>query len=135
MFAGYQPILGNTFCLISLTPAHELEMRLAVPVDEQDMVPQTGIKEVRTFTEETMTYISTTLDSVCKPLGEILRAAGLNEGAVVGIEGGRSPIIPAYTQVGMTGPETRNLLHLLLLGGEYRDATSLLDELAAIKTE
>src|SRR3954468_4530118 len=76
MFAGYQPILGNTFCLISLTPAHELEMRLAVPVDGQDMVPQTGIKEVRTFTEETMTYISTTLDSVCKPLGEILRAAG-----------------------------------------------------------
>jgi Xaa-Pro aminopeptidase len=135
MFTGYQPILGNTFCLISLNTAHELEMRLAVPVDEQDMVPQTGIAEVKTFAEETMTYIGTTLDAVRKPLGELLRAAGLNEGAVVGIEGGRSPIIPAYTQVGVTGPETRNLLHLLLLGGEYRDATSLLDELAAIKTE
>ncbi|GHO97303.1 hypothetical protein KSF_073510 [Reticulibacter mediterranei] len=135
MFTGYQPILGNTFCLISLNTAHELEMRLAVPVDEQDMVPQVGIKEVNTFAEETMTYIGTTLDAVRKPLGELLRAAGLNEGAVVGIEGGRSPIIPTYTQVGVTGPETRDLLHLLLLGGEYRDATSLLDELAAIKTE
>lgn len=135
MFTGYQPILGNTFCLISLNHAHELEMRLAVPVDEQDMVPQTEIKEVKTFAEETMTYIGTTLDAVRKPLGELLRAAGLNEGAVIGIEGGRSPIIPAYTQVGVTGPETRDLLHLLLLGGEFRDATSLLDELAALKTE
>ncbi len=135
MFTGYQPILGNTFCLISRNRAHEIEMRLAVPVDEQDMVPQTGIAEVKTFAEETMTYIGTTLDAVRKPLGELLRAAELNEGAVIGIEGGRSPIMPAYTQVGVTGPETRDLLHLLLLGGEYRDATSMLDELAAIKTE
>lgn len=135
LFTGYQPVLGNSFCLISLNPAHELELRLAVPVDERDLVPPGIALEVETFAEETMTYIGDTLDAVREPLGKLLHAAKLGEGAVVGIEGGRTPIIPAYTQVGIPGSETRDLLHLLLLGGEFRDATSLLDELSAIKTE
>lgn len=54
---------------------------------------------------------------------------------VIGIEGGHSPIIPAYTQVGVTGLETQRVLHLLVPDCELRDATALLDEIAAIKTE
>ncbi|MFL5629493.1 MAG: M24 family metallopeptidase, partial [Ktedonobacteraceae bacterium] len=135
MLTGYQPILGNSFCLVSLNPAQEIEIRLAVPVDEQDLVPQGAAVEVKTFAEETMDYIGDTLDAVREPLGGLLRAAGLGEGAVVGIEGGRTPIMPAYTQVGVIGPETRELLHLLLLGGELRDATTILEELSAVKTE
>lgn len=135
MLTGYQPILGNSFCLISLNAANEIEIRLAVPVDEQDLVPQGVAIEVKTFAEETMDYIGNTVDAVRQPLAEMLRSAGINAGSLVGIEGGRAPIIPAYTQVGVPGPETRHLLHMLLLGGELRDATSLLDELSAVKTE
>ncbi|HET8842417.1 MAG TPA: hypothetical protein VFN35_13180, partial [Ktedonobacteraceae bacterium] len=57
-----------------------------------------------------------TLDAVRAVLGTIFRSARLDEDAIVGIEGGRTPIIPAYTQVGVTGPETHELLHLLILG-------------------
>ncbi|MGI9057600.1 MAG: M24 family metallopeptidase [Ktedonobacteraceae bacterium] len=135
MLTGYQPILGNSFCLVSLNPAQELEIRFAIPAGEKDLVPAGTAVEVKTFAEETMGYISTTLDAARESIGELLRSAGLNAGAIVGIEGGRTPIMPAYTQVDVTGPETHDLLHLLLLGGEFRDATSLLDELSAVKTE
>ncbi len=135
MLTGYQPILGNSFCIVSLDKSQEVEVRLAVPVDEQDLVPAGAAIAVETFAEETMDAIGTTIDAVRQPLGKLLHEAGLGEGAVVGIEGGRTPISPAYTQVGVTGPETHELLHLLLPGGELHDTTSLLDELAAIKTE
>ncbi len=135
MLTGYQPILGNSFCLVSLNPAQELEIRLAIPADEQDLVAPGVAVEVQTFAEETMDYIGTTLDAARGALGGLLRSAKLGAGAIVGIEGGRTPMVPAYTQVGMTGPETRELLHLLLLGGEFRDATLLIEELSAIKTE
>ncbi len=123
MLTGYQPILGNSFCLISRNKANQLETRLAVPADEKDRVPQGVAVEVKVFAEETMKYIGNTLDAVREPLSELLRSAGLNEGAVVGYEGALAPIIPAYTQVSVPGPETRHLLH------------QLLDELAAIKTD
>ena len=135
LFTSYQPILGSSFCLVSLNAAKEIEIRLAVPVDEQDLIPSGVAVEVKTFAEETMEYISDTLDAARDVLSELLRSAGLGSGAIVGIEGGRTLIVPAYTQVGVPGPETHELLHLLLLGGEFRDATSLLEELSAIKTE
>ena len=135
LLTGYQPILGDSFCLVSLNAAKELEVRLAVPADEKDLVPAGAAMEVKTFAEETMDYIGNALDAARQPLSELLHAANLGAGAVVGIEGGRTPIAPAYTQVGVTGPETRDLLHLLLLGGEFRDASSLLAELSALKTE
>lgn len=135
LFTGYQPILGSSFCLVSLNAARELEIRLAVPAAEQDLIPSGVAVEVKTFTEETMDSISDTLDAAREPLSELLRAAGLGGGAIVGIEGGRTLIMLAYTQVGVTGPETHERLHLLLLGGELRDATSLLEELSAVKTE
>src|SRR5690242_4219443 len=103
MLTGYQPILGNSFCIISLNPKQEPEVRLVIPVDEQDLVPPGTAVEVRTFSEETMDYIGTTLDAAREPLGEILGSAGLSANAIVGIEGGRAPIIPAYTQVGIPG--------------------------------
>jgi Xaa-Pro aminopeptidase len=134
LFTGYQPVLGNSFCLVSLNTAKELELRLAVPEDEKDLVPSGVAVEVKTFAEETMEYIGNTLDAVREPLSALLRSANLNEGAIIGIEGGRAPIIPAYTQIGLPGPEIRHLLHILLLGGEIRDATALLDELSSIKT-
>lgn len=135
MLTGYQPILGNSFCVLSLNAKQELEIRLVVPVDEQDLVPPGTAVEVKTFAEETMDYIGTTLDAIREPLGEVLRSAGLSANAVIGVEGGRAPIIPAYTQVGIPGPETRRLLHMLLLGGEIRDASSTLEELSSIKTK
>ncbi len=135
LFTGYQPILGSSFCLVSLNTAKEIEIRLAVPVDEKDLVPPGVAIEVKTFAEETMDYISNTLDAAREVLGELLRSAGLGAGAIVGIEGGRTLIVPAYTQVGVPGPETHELLHLLLLGGDLRDATALLEELSAVKTE
>jgi Xaa-Pro aminopeptidase len=135
MFTGYQPILGNSFCLISLNAKQEPEVRLAVPVDERDLVPPDAAIEVQTFAEETLDYIGTTFDAIREPLGKLLNAAGLSANSIIGIEGGRAPIVAAYTQVGVPGPETRRLLHMLLLGGEIRDASTMLEELAAIKTD
>lgn len=134
MFTGYQPILGNSFCLVSLDQAGKVAVCLAVPVDEQDLVPAGAAVEVKTFAEETMDYIDNTLDAVREPLGELLRSAGLNEGVIVGYEETFAPIIPTYTQVGVPGVGMRELLHTLLLGSYLRNASPLLDELAAIKT-
>ncbi len=36
MLTGYQPILGNTFCLVTVNADRDVELRLALPVDEQD---------------------------------------------------------------------------------------------------
>jgi Xaa-Pro aminopeptidase len=135
MLTGYQPILGNSFCLVSLNTAQQVEIRLAVPKDEEDLVPQGAAVEVKAFAEETMEWIGNTIQAVHEPLAELLRSAKLNENAVIGYEGGYSPIATAYTQVGVPGPATLDLLHQLFLGGYLRDATPMLDELAAIKTE
>ncbi|HLX58273.1 MAG TPA: Xaa-Pro peptidase family protein [Ktedonobacteraceae bacterium] len=135
MLTGYQPILGNSFCVVSLNNVREVEIRLVVPKDEEDLVPQGAAVEVKTFSEETMEHIGNTIQAVREPLAELLRSAKLNENAVIGYEGGHSPIATAYTQVGVPGPTTLDLLHQLFLGGYLRDATSMLDELAAIKTE
>lgn len=135
MLTGYQPILGNSFCLVTLNKSGEVEIRLAVPKDEEDLVPQGAAVEVVTFVEETMDFIGNTIQAVREPLAELIRSANLNENAVVGYEGGYSPVASAYTQVGIPGPATLDLLHQLFLGGYLRDASSLLDKLAAIKTE
>ncbi len=40
MLTGYQPILGNTFCLVTVDAAtKEVQIRLALPADEKDFVP------------------------------------------------------------------------------------------------
>lgn len=135
MLTGYQPILGNSFCIVTLNHAGRVEIRLAVPKDEEDLVPKSAAVEVKTFAEETMDFIGNTLEAVREPLAELLRSAHVNENAVIGYEGLYSPIATAYTQVGAPGPATLDLLHTLFLGGYLRDATVLLDELAAIKTE
>ncbi|HYX50804.1 MAG TPA: poly-gamma-glutamate hydrolase family protein, partial [Ktedonobacteraceae bacterium] len=135
MLTGYQPILGNSFCIVTLNPAKEVEIRLAVPKDEEELVPPGVAVEIKTFSEETMDYIGNTIQAVREPLAELLRSASINENAVVGIEGVYSPIATSYTQVGAPGPATLELLHRLFLGGELHDATSMFDELAAIKTD
>ncbi len=135
MLTGYQPILGNSFCLVTVNEAREVEIRLAIPEDEEDRVPPGVAVEVKTFAEETMSYIGNTIQAVGEPLAELLRSAKLNENAVVGYEGLYSPIATGYTQVGAPGPATLELLHKLFLGGYLRDASAMLDELAAIKTE
>ncbi|HEX4203784.1 MAG TPA: hypothetical protein VHZ51_06235 [Ktedonobacteraceae bacterium] len=135
MLTGYQPILGNSFCLVSLNAANEGEICLAVPKGEEDRVTQGAAVEVKTFAEETMDYIGTAIEAVREPLAELVRSAHLPENAVIGYEGGHAPIATAYTQVGVPGPATLDLLHQLFLGGDLRDASSLLDELAAIKTD
>ena len=135
MLTGYQPILGNSFCIVSLNTGKDVEFRLLVPEDEKDMVPPGVAVEVKTFTEETMEYIGNTIQAVREPLAELLRSAGINENAVIGYEGVYSPIATAYTQVGAPGPATLEMFHQLFLGGYLRDVTPMLDELAAIKTE
>ncbi len=135
MLTGYQPILGNSFCIVTLNTAGEVEIRLAIPKDEEDLVPEDTAVEVITFSEETMDYIGNTIQAVREPLAQLLRSAKLHENVVIGYEGGYSPIATAYTQVGIPGPATLDLLHGLFLGGYLRDASSILDELAAIKTE
>ncbi|HEU0002619.1 MAG TPA: M24 family metallopeptidase [Ktedonobacteraceae bacterium] len=134
MLTGYQPILGNSFCIVTLNHAGQVEIRLAVPKDEEDLVPSGVAVEVKAFSEETMDYIGNTIQSVHGPLAELLRSANLNENAVIGYEGGFSPIATSYTQVGIPGPATLDLLHQLFLGGYLRDVTPMLDELASIKT-
>jgi len=135
MFTGYQPLLGETFCIVSLNPVNEVEIRLAIPEQERDFVPQRVAVEVKTFTVETMHYIGNSADAARKPLGELLQAAGIRENAVIGIEGGRSPIIPAYTQVGVPGFETYRLIRMLIPGVELHDASSVFTELASLKTD
>ncbi|MEO8957277.1 MAG: M24 family metallopeptidase [Ktedonobacteraceae bacterium] len=147
MLTGYSPILGNSFCVVSLASDHmgvpisgtrsarDVEIRLAVPKDEEDLVPPGTAVEVRTFSEETMDYISNTIQAVRTPLAELLRSLGLKSEAVIGYEGSYSPIATGYTQVGTPGPATLDLLHSLFLGDYLRDATAMLDELASIKTE
>jgi len=135
MFTGYQPILGNSFCLVSLNAAGDVEFRLAVPKDEEDLVPPGTAVEVKTFSVETMDYIGSTSESVRVPLGELLRSLELHGEAVIGYEGADEPIATSYTQVGVPGPETLDLFHALLPGSYLRNATELLNELAAIKTD
>ncbi len=135
MLTGYQPILGNSFCIVSLNAKKEVEFRLAVPEDEKGRVPQGIAVEIRTYTEETMDYISDTASAVRVPLGELLRSLHLHSEAVIGYESPHEPIATAYTQVGIPGPATLNLLHSLFLGDYLRDAMPLLNELAAIKSD
>jgi Xaa-Pro aminopeptidase len=137
MLTGYQPILGNSFCLV--TPgrgAGEPETRLVVPSDEANLVPEGAAVTVKTFAEETMERISTTLPSVREPLAALLRDAGLSQGSVVvGYEGDRSPIAGYYTQIGVPGPNTLDLLRALLPSATFRDATDALEGLASVKSD
>lgn len=135
MLTGYLPILGNSFCLVTLNTANEIEFRLAVPEDEKDLVPPGTAIEVKTFAEETMSYIGNTIEAVREPLAELFRSADLRPNTVLGYEGVYSPVAPAYTQVGVPGPATHGLLHNLLFGGYLRDATLMFDELASIKSD
>ncbi len=136
MLTGYQPILGNSFCLLTISQAleNEVEIRLAVPEDEANLIPPGTATQVITFAEETMNYVGNTIQAVHEPLGELLRSARLSENAVVGYEGVYSPIASGYTQVGVPGPATLNMYRQLFLGGYMQDAASLLDELESIKT-
>ncbi|MBF6590799.1 MAG: aminopeptidase P family protein [Ktedonobacterales bacterium] len=132
---GYQPMLGNAFCLVTLDGGGTPAVRLAIPEDDADLVPAGTAVAVKTFAEETMRWIGTTLEAVRAPLGALLAAAGVGAGAHVGYEGGHAPVATAYTQVGVPGPATLDLLRDLLPGARFTDATALLDELAATKTE
>src|SRR5207253_4612217 len=87
MLTGYLPILGNSFCVVTLNSAHQIEIRLAVPEDEKDLVPPGTAIEVKTFAEETMSYIGNTIEAVREPLGELFRSADLRADIVVGYEG------------------------------------------------
>ena len=135
MLTGYQPILGNSFCLVSRNRSDEIELRLAVPIDELDLIPDDTVVEIETFAEETLDYISNATEAVRVPLGRLLNSANVTDRAVVGYEGAHAPIAAGYTQVGVPGPATFDLFRSLLLGDYLRDATPILDELAAIKTE
>src|SRR5437763_15604940 len=134
MLTGYQPILGNSFCIVTLNSTKEVEIRLAVPRDEEELVPPGVAVEMKTFSEETMDYIGNTIQAVREPLAELLRSASINENAVIGIEGVYSPIATSYTQVGIPGPATLDSLPQLFLGGELCNVNPWLESPAGIKT-
>ena len=135
MLTGYQPILGNTFCIVSRNRAQEVEIRLAVPQDEADLVPIGTAVEVQTFVEETLESIGTTLEAVREPIARLVHSAKLPADAVVGYEGADLPIAPSYTQVGIPGTTSLDLLLQVFPSGDLRNATPWLAELAAIKTD
>ena len=47
MLTGYQPLLGDSFCIVSLNATNDVEVRLAVLSDEQDLVPSGIAVEVK----------------------------------------------------------------------------------------
>lgn len=134
MLTGYAPILGNTFCVVSPGKDVKPEVRLAAPQQEADLLPQDAAVEIKHFTEETLQHISSTIEAARQPVADLLRSAGLSAGAAIGYEGGAAPIAPVYTQVGIPGPQTLDLLREALPGTQLRDATALLDTLSTIKT-
>lgn len=135
MLSGYQPTLGNSFCLLSLSRAGEAELRLATLEAEAERAEVAAPLQMETFAEETLDWIGDTISAVKAPLGKLLAAAQLPPDAVVGIEDGRRPIATGYTQVGIPAQATLNLLRELLPQATLRDATDLLDELKAAKSE
>lgn len=136
LLTGYQPVLGNSFCVLTLDAAGTPQVRLAVPSDERDLIPDGTAVDVRPYSEETLERISTTIPSVREPLAELLQGAGLTSGTpVVGIEGSGAPVAGYYTQLGTPGPATLNLLRELLPGAALRDASHLLNALAAVKSD
>lgn len=135
LFTGYQPILGHSFCLVSLNHAQELEVRLAIPMDEQDLMSQEEVLEVKTFTVKKRHDINETTHAIYTSLGELLHSAGVTDRMIIGCEGGLTPDTNKYTQFGVAGPATLDLLRSLLPGNVLRDATPLFNELTAVKTE
>lgn len=131
MLTGYLPTLGNSFC-IATRGSNGLELRLAIPEDDRDLVPAGVALETETYTEETLSRISTTIPSVEGALGRLLQAAGIS-GGQVGYEGTEAPIVAAYTQVGVPGTTTVDLYRRLLPGATLVDATGCLAEMAAVK--
>ena len=135
MLSGYQPVLGNSFCLLSLGATGEPELRLAALDSETDRAGAAMPLQLITFTEETLDWIGDTIVAAKEPLGKLLAAAGIASDAVVGIEGGTHPIATGYTQVGTPAYATVTLLRDLLPQVTLRDATDLLDALKAVKSE
>lgn len=133
MLSGYHPTLGNSFCILSLTSSGEPELRLAVLDADEERARAVASTQMEVFTEETLTWIGDTISGVKEPLGRLLAAAHLPEGAVVGVEGGTHPIASGYTQVGIPGFATLELLRALAPHATLRDATDLLDDLKSVK--
>ncbi|ACZ43026.1 peptidase M24 [Thermobaculum terrenum ATCC BAA-798] len=135
MLTGYLPVMGNSFCLVRLDPGGRLQVLLAVPEDERDLVPPGAADDVRTFSEETGAQIQDTLQAVRECLQVLLISAALGPRCVIGYEGGQHPITAPYTQVGFPGKATVDLLRQLRPEAELVDATPLLDRLAAFRTQ
>ncbi|HET9110656.1 MAG TPA: Xaa-Pro peptidase family protein [Ktedonobacterales bacterium] len=135
MLSGYQPILGNSFLLLSLGASGNPEVRLAALDSEVERASEAQPVQMETFTEETLSWIGDTIVAVKEPLGKLLASAGIAPDAVVGIEGGTHPIATGYTQVGTPAFATIEMLRGLLPQATLRDATDLLDELKAVKSE
>ncbi len=135
MLSGYQPILGNSFCLLSLGRTGEPELRLAALDAESERASDVAPLELETFTEDTLDWIGDTIVAVKEPLGKLLAAAQLAPDALIGIESGRHPIATGYTQVGTPAHATVELLRELLPQATLRDAGDLFDELEAVKSE
>jgi len=135
MLSGYQPVLGNSFCLLSLDAAGQPELRLAALDSEADRASAAAPLQLITFGEETLDWIGDTIVAAREPLGKLLAAAGVALDAVVGIEGGTHPIATGYTQVGTPAYATVALLRELLPQATLRDATGLLAALKAVKSE
>ncbi len=136
LLTGYQPILGNTFCVLTCDASGQPQVLLAAPRDEQEFIPDGAAITIVPYEEETLDSISTTIPAVRQPLATLLHEAGLDHGSpIVGIEGSGSPVAGYYTQFGTPGPATYDLFRDLLPQAQFRDATDHLLALAATKSE
>jgi Xaa-Pro dipeptidase len=134
MLTGYQPILGNSFCLVTRNIASVPEIRLILPQDEADSVPPDAVVAMETYTEETLTKIMDTVQAVREPLAKMLADAGISGQVRIGYEGGYAPVASAYTQVGIPGAAHLSLIQSLLPEANIIDATPAFETLDTIKT-
>src|SRR5260370_40441737 len=73
LLTGYQPILGNSFCVLTLNAAGAPPIRLALPGDERDLIHDGPAMDVRPYFEETLERTSTTIPAVREPLAASLQ--------------------------------------------------------------
>ncbi len=130
MLTGYPPVTGNSFALFPL----EGEPALVVPESEEEMARQGWVRDVRTFTAETLHRLSTVPDVVEPILSQLARERDLL-GGVIGYEHQFGEVPASYTQFAVTSPGTLQLFQDAFGDAEWRAADRDLEELEAVLTE
>ncbi len=130
MLTGYAPVAGNSFALFPL----EGEPVLMVPESEEEMARQGWVKEIHSFTTETLHRLSSLPEVVEPILSQLAREKDLL-GKVVGYEHQFGTVPASYTQFAVTSPGTLQLFQDAFGDADWRPADRELEELEAVLTE